>query len=153
MSITFGQDLPQERPDADGRAALFVPKADIKDEVLQTLRLGAAVVGFGNHDRSVTIYYESNRFNEPTLAKWEQKARKAYARLVDDLPTTSKMTTKLEYFEQVGYISGKGITIRRMESLKRWLAFSEALDTAPESETVTWALPPPPKKSTINTDL
>jgi hypothetical protein len=153
MSITFGQDLPQERPDADGRAALFVPKPDIKEEVLQTLRLGAAVVGFGNHDRSVTIYFESNRFNEPTLGKWEQKARKAYSRLVDDLPTTSKMTTKLEYFEQVGYISAKGISIRRMESLKRWLAQSDALDTAPESETVTWTLAPPPKKSTISSDI
>jgi hypothetical protein len=153
MSITFGQDLPLERPDADGRAALFVPKADIKDDVLQTLRKGAAVVGFGNHDRTVTIYFESNRFNEPTLAKWEQKARKAYARLVDDLPTTSKMTTRLEYFEQVGYISGKGLNVRRMDSLKRWLAFSEALDTAPASESVTWALPAPPKKSTTGNDL
>jgi hypothetical protein len=153
MSITFGQDLPLERPDADGRAALFVPKADIKEDVLLTLRKGAAVVGFGNHDRTVTIYFESNRFNEPTLAKWEQKARKAYARLVDDLPTTSKMTTRLEYFEQVGYISGKGITIRRMDSLKRWLEFSEALDTAPASESVTWALPAPPKKTTIGSDI
>lgn len=152
MSITFGQDLPQERPDADGRAALFVPKAGIKDDVLQLVRKGAAVVGFGNHDRTVTIYYESNRFNEPTLAKWELKARKAYARLVDDLPTTSKMTTKLEYFEQVGYISGKGINIRRMDSLKRWLEFSDALDTAPAGETVTWALPPPPKKSALDTE-
>ncbi|TWI64423.1 hypothetical protein IP91_03193 [Pseudoduganella lurida] len=150
MSITFGQDLPQERPDADGRGALFVPKADIKDEVLQTLRLGAAVVGFGNHDRSLTIYYESNRFNEPTLAKWENKARKAYERLVDNLPTTSKMQTKMEYFEQVGYISGKGITIRRMDSLKRWLAFSDALATCPEAESVTWAPPAPPKKSTAD---
>jgi hypothetical protein len=153
MSITFGQDLPLERPEADGRAALFVPKADIKDEVLQLVRKGAAVVGFGNHDRTVTIYYESNRFNEPALAKWELKARKAYARLVDDLPTTSKMTTKLDYFEQVGYISNKGISIRRMDSLKRWLEFSDAMDTAPAGETVTWALPPPPKKSVINSDL
>lgn len=153
MSITFGQDLPLERPDADGRAALFVPKADIKEDVLLTLRKGAAVVGFGNHDRTVTIYFESNRFNEPTLAKWEQKARKAYARLVDDLPTTSKMTTRLDYFEQVGYISGKGLSIRRMDSLKRWLEFSEALDTAPASESVTWAPPAPPKKSSTGSDL
>ena len=42
MTVTFGQDLPQERPDADGRAALFVPTAQIKDEILQTLRKGAA---------------------------------------------------------------------------------------------------------------
>ncbi len=147
MSITFGQDLPQERPDAEGRAALFVPKADIKEEVLLTLRKGAAVVGFGNHDRTLTIYYESNRFNEPNLAKWEQKARKAYERLVDNLPTTSKMQSKLEYFEQVGYISGKGLSIRRMDSLKRWLEYSDAADTAPAAESVTWAPPAPPKRS------
>jgi len=146
MTVTFGQDLPQERPDADGRAALFVPTSHIKDEVLQTLRKGAAVVGFGNHDRTVTIYYESNRFSEPHLVKYDQKARKAYERLVENLPTTSKMTTKLEYFEQVGYINGKGINVRRMDSLKRWLEFSDALDSAPESESVPWTPPPPPKK-------
>lgn len=146
MSITMGQDLPQERPDTDGRAALFVPTTSIKDDVLQTVRKGAAVVGFGNHDRTLTIYYESNRFNDPALAKWEQKARKAYERLIENLPTVSKMISKPENFEQVGYISAKGLTIRRMETLKRWLEFSEAMDTAPETETVAFAPPPPPKK-------
>lgn len=146
MSITMGQDLPLERPDAEGRAALFVPTAAIKEEVLQTIRKGAAVVGFGNHDRTLTIYYESNRFNEPLLGKWEQKARKAYERLVDNLPTVSKMTAKPEHFEQVGYINGKGITIRRMASLMRWLEQSEALDSAPAAELITFTPPPPPKK-------
>ena len=110
------------------------------------IRHGAAVVGFGNHDHTLTIYYESNRFNEVTLAKWEHKARKAYERLVDNLPTTSKMIARHEHFEQVGYISGKGITIRRMEILKRWLELSDALDSAPASEIVPWTPPPPPKK-------
>lgn len=148
MSITMGQDLPLERPDAEGRAALFVPTAAAKDEVLQTIRKGAAVVGFGNHDRTLTIYYESNRFNDPGLAKWEQKARKAYDRLVDNLPTVSKLIGKPEHFEQVGYINGKGITIRRMASLMRWLEQSEALDSAPAAELIPFTPPPPPKKIT-----
>lgn len=152
MTVTFGQDLPLERPDADSRAALFVPTANIKDDVLQLLRKGAAVVGFGNHDRTLTIYYESNRFNEATLAKWEQKARKAYDRLVDNLPTTSKMVVKMEYFEQVGYINGKGINIRRMDSLKRWLEYSDAMDSAPDSDSVPWTPPPPPKKINLGGD-
>lgn len=146
MVVQKGQDLPLERPDAEGRAALFVPTAGIKEDVLLTIRKGAAVVGFGNHDRTLTIYYESNRFNEPALAKWEQKARKAYERLIDNLPTTSKMTAKPEHFEQVGYINGKGITIRRMETLTRWLQYSDAMDSAPEDEIVPWTPPPPPKK-------
>lgn len=146
MSAQRGQDLPLERPDAEGRAALFVPTASVKEEVLLTIRKGAAVVGFGNHDRTLTIYYESNRFGEPALAKWEQKARKAYDRLIDNLPTTSKMIAKPEHFEQVGYINGKGITIRRMEILTRWLEYSEAMDTAPSAEIVPWTPPPPPKK-------
>jgi len=76
MTVLMGQDLPLERPDsATARAALFVPTANIKDDVLDTVRRGAAIVGFGNHDRTLTIYYESNRFNEPNLVKWEQKAR------------------------------------------------------------------------------
>lgn len=146
MSTTRGQDLPLERPDADSRAALFVPTTAIKEDVLALVRKGAAVVGFGNHDRTLTIYFESNRFNDPALFKWEIKARKAYERLIDNLPTVSKMISKPENFEQVGYINGKGITIRRMEALTRWLEYSEALETAPEAEVVAFVPPPPPKK-------
>lgn len=146
MSAMMGQDLPLERPDADGRAALFVPTSACKPDVLEMIRKGAAVVGFGNHDHTLTIYYESNRFNDPGLAKWEMKARKAFERLADNLPTVSKMVAKGEYFEQVGYISARQITIRRMEKLQRWLESGDALDTGPEAEIITWAPPPPPKK-------
>lgn len=147
MTVQKGQDLPLERPDEpDGRAALFVPTAAIKEDVLNTVRKGAAIVGFGNHDRTLTIYYESNRFSEPTLVKWEHKARKAFERLFDNLPTTSKMTAKMDHFEQIGYISNKGITIRRMEKLRGWLEQSDALETAPDSDVIEWAPPPPPKK-------
>lgn len=147
MTVQKGQDLPLERPeDPDGRAALFVPTATIKEEILSAVRKGSAIVGFGNHDRTLTIYYESNRFSEPTLNKWEHKARKAFERLLDNLPTTSKMVTKMEYFEQVGYISSKGITIRRMDNLRRWLEQSDAIDSAPDAETIMWAPPTPPKK-------
>ena len=149
MTVIMGQDLPLERPDANGRAALFVPTASIKEDVLETVRKGSAIVGFGNHDRTLTIYYESNRFNEPNLVKWEQKARKAFDRLADNLPTVSKMISKPENFEQVGYINSKGILIRRMEKLMQWLETSDALATAPESENIVFVPPPPPKK--INT--
>lgn len=147
MGVQFGQDLPLQRPDeTDSRAAVFVPTANIKEDILSAVRKGAAIVGFGNHDHTLTIYYESNRFNEPTLAKWEQKARKAYDRLRDNLPTTSKMVCKLDNFEQIGYISTKGITIRRRASLDRWLEQSDAQDSAPEGDNVAFAPPPPPKK-------
>ncbi|MDC8758968.1 hypothetical protein [Janthinobacterium fluminis] len=135
MSV-IGQDVPMERPDADGRAAVFVPANGVKEDILLTIRKGAAIVGFANHDRTVTVYFESNRFDDPALAKWEHKARKAYDRLIDNAPTVSKLTAVPESFEQIGYINGKGITIRRMESLKRWLAYSEAMDTCPDSELV-----------------
>jgi hypothetical protein len=148
MTVIMGQDLPLERPDNNGRAALFVPTAGIKEDVLDAVRKGSAIVGFGNHDRTLTIYYESNRFNEPNLVKWEQKARKAFERLADNLPTVSKMVCKSENFEQVGYISSKGILIRRMEKLMTWLEKSDALDTAPTSENVVFTPPPPPKKIT-----
>jgi hypothetical protein len=146
----MGQDLPLERPDATGRAALFVPTATIKSDVLETVRMGAAIVGYGNHDRTLTIYYESNRFNEPNLQKWEQKARKAFERLAENLPTVSKMISKPDNFEQVGYISSKGILIRRMEKLQHWLEKSGALDGAPDSENIVFTPPPPPKKIVEN---
>jgi len=125
-----------ERPDADGRAALLVPVPGIKEDVLLTIRKGAAIVGFANHDRTVTVYFESNRFDDPVLAKWEHKARKAYDRLIDNAPTVSKLTTSPANFEQIGYINGKGLTIRRMDSLKRWLEYSDALASCPESDIV-----------------
>jgi len=59
------------------------------------------------------------------------------------------MISKPENFEQVGYINSKGILIRRMEKLRHWLETSDALATAPESENIVFAPPPPPKK--INT--
>ncbi|MGV7211462.1 hypothetical protein ACLB1G_26795 [Oxalobacteraceae bacterium A2-2] len=151
MATLMGQDLPLERPDATGRAALFVPTPNAKADILEAIRSGAAVVGFGNHDRTLTIYYESNRFNEPNLVKWEQKARKAFDRLIDNLPTVSKMVVKQDNFEQVGYISSKGILIRRMEKLRNWLEKSDCLDGAPESEEIKYAPPPPPKKSVADT--
>ena len=135
MSI-IGQDIPMERPDTDGRAAVFVPVTGVKEDVLLTIRKGAAIVGFANHDRTITVYFESNRFDDPVLAKWEHKARKAYDRLVDNAPTVSKLTTSPANFEQIGYINGKGITIRRMESLQRWLAYSDAMDTCPVTDII-----------------
>lgn len=125
-----------ERPDTDGRAAVFVPVTGVKEDVLLTIRKGAAIVGFANHDRTITVYFESNRFDDPVLAKWEHKARKAYDRLVENAPTVSKLTTSPVNFEQIGYINGKGITIRRMESLQRWLAYSEAMESCPENEII-----------------
>ncbi|OHV98529.1 hypothetical protein AKG95_04715 [Janthinobacterium lividum] len=135
MSI-IGQDIPMERPDTDGRAAVFVPVTGVKEDVLLTIRKGAAIVGFANHDRTITVYFESNRFDDPVLAKWEHKARKAYDRLVDNAPTVSKLTTSPVNFEQIGYINGKGITIRRMESLQRWLAYSDAMETCPATDII-----------------
>ena len=135
MSL-IGQDVPMERPDADGRAALFVPSTGAKEDVLMSIRMGAAIVGFANHDSTITVYFESNRFDDPVLAKWEHKARKAYDRLIDNAPTVSKLTVSSDNFEQIGHINGKGLTIRRMESLKRWLTYSDAIASCPTTELV-----------------
>ena len=56
------------------------------------------------------------------------------------------MVCKSDNFEQIGYISTKGITIRRRASLDRWLEFSDAQESAPEGDTIAFAPPPPPKK-------
>jgi hypothetical protein len=140
-----GQDVPLERPDADGRAALFVPVAGVKEELLASIRMGAAIVGYANHDGTFTVYFESNRFDDAALAKWEHKARKAYDRLIGNAPTVSKLSANADNFEQIGYINGKGITIRRMESLKRWLALSNAMASCPETEIVPRSVPPKPE--------
>ena len=141
MSV-LGQDIPMERPDADGRAAVFVPAAGIKEDILVTIRPGAAMVGFANHDDTLTVYFESNRFDDPALAKWEHKARKAYDRLVGNAPTVSKLVANPRDFEQVGYINGKAITLRRMDALKLWLARSDMDDSCPTSELIARSVVP-----------
>ena len=129
-------DIPPERPDVNGRAVLFVPSMKSKQDVLLTVRTGSAIVGFGNPDGTFTVYFESNRFNELALSTWEHKAYKAYERLTENMPTASKMTIDGGNFEAVGYIDGKGINIRRMEILQRWLRLSGARDTGPQSELI-----------------
>lgn len=138
----FGQDMPLERPDADERAAVFVPSGRAKPDMLATLRKGAAIVGYGNHDGSVTVYFESNRFDDAALAKWEHKARKAYDRLIDNAPTVSKMVADPDDFEQIGYITGKSIHLTRMASLQRWLSDSDAMASCPTAELIPRSVVP-----------
>ena len=68
--------------------------------------------------------------------------RKAYDRLTENAPTVSKLVSSIDNFEQIGSITGKGLTIRRMESLQRWLEQSDALASLPDSDTVVRAAGP-----------
>ncbi len=136
-----------DRPDGAGRAGVYVPSTSAKEDILLAIRKGAAIVGHTNHDRTVSVYFESNRFDDPLLVKWEHRARKAYDRLIDNAPTVSKLSASADNFEQIGYINGKGITIRRMESLKRWLIYSDALDSCPTSDVVPRSVAAKPEPS------
>ncbi|UGQ47402.1 hypothetical protein [Massilia endophytica] len=136
---TFAKETPIGRPDVDGMAGVFVPTAEFDLEGSTTIRKGAGIVGFGNPDGSLTVYFEANRFDETSLHKWENKVRKAYDRMVTNAPTVSKspkMDAKL--LEQVGVIDGNGIMVRQPEKLMAWLERSNAMDTAPESPSITW---------------
>lgn len=124
---------PITRPGPDGRAALYVPSDEIAQDVARAVRPGAAIVGYLNHDNMITAYFEANRFNDPGLASWRQKTCKAYERLVNNLPTVSKISTSPANLRQIGYINGDGITIRHMDSLRYWLAVSDALDSGPDA--------------------
>ncbi|AKU22239.1 hypothetical protein MJ904_12985 [Massilia sp. MB5] len=135
---TYSKDTPVGRPDIDGRAAVFVPTADFDLANTSTIRKGAGIVGFGNPDGSLTVYFEANRFDESALHKWEHKARKAYDRMVMGAPTVSKAKMDARLLEQVGYIDGVGITLKQPERLQEWLSISNALDTAPEGAIVVW---------------
>jgi len=134
---TYSKDTPVGRPDTDGRAAVFVP-TDSLDLATANIRKGAGIVGFGNPDGSLTVYFEANRFDESSLHKWENKARKAYDRMVMCAPTVSKAKVDARMLEQIGIIDGTGITIKLPESLHGWLAAADALDTAPSGAVVVW---------------
>lgn len=136
---TYSKDTPVGLPVVGGRAGVFVP-TDLFDVANSTtIRQGAGIVGFGNPDGSLTVYFEANRFDESSLHKWENKTRKAYDRMVMVAPTVSKAKMDAKYLEQVGYIDGTGITLKAPERLTEWLTQSNALDTAPSGTVVIWS--------------
>lgn len=134
---TYSKDTPVGRPSIDGRAGVFVP-TEYFEAGANSIRKGAGIVGFGNPDGSLMIYFEGNRFDESALHKWENKARKAYDRMVMAAPTVSKVKIDAKMMEYIGYIDGTGITLRVPEKLADWLRAADAMDTAPENTVITW---------------
>ena len=135
---TFERDTPIGHPQADGFAALFVPVAGSEAELPSNVRHGAGIIGFGNPNGTLTIYFESNRFSDSTLHLWENKVRTAYRRMVEHLPTTSKAVIPPHQLEQVGTMGPDGLRLTRFDSLKRWLAYSKLIESAPASEELSW---------------
>jgi len=135
---SYGKDTPVGRPDIDGRAGVFVPNDGFDLANSTTIRKGAGIVGFGNPDGSLTIYFEANRFDDSSLHKWENKTRKAYDRMVMGAPTVSKAKIDARQLDQVGHIDGTGIHVKLPDSLHHWLEVSDALDTAPADAVITW---------------
>lgn len=131
--ITFGQDTPMERPNPGGRAAVFVPHAGAEAAVAEAFSNGSGMVGFGNADGTVTVYFENNKFRDPGLHKWESKVFKAYARMVERLPTVNKLSCDAANLTQIGFIQGTEILVRNMDQLEQWLQKSNAGDSMPES--------------------
>jgi hypothetical protein len=130
---TFGRDTPMERPNPGGRAAVFVPHADAEEAVAAAFNNGSGLVGFGNADGTVMIYFENNKFRDPALARWESKIFKAYGRMVERSPTVNKLSCDASNLEQVGFIQGPEILVRDMGKLAQWLQRSGAADSMPAS--------------------
>lgn len=133
---TFGRDTPLERPNPGGRGALFVPSLDADDTVAAAVNNGSGMVGFGNTDGTVTVYFENNKFRDPGLHKWESKVFKAYGRLVERAPTVNKLSCDAANLDQIGFIEGQEILIRDMDKLAQWLQRSNTADSMPESANI-----------------
>ena len=130
---TFGFDTPMERPLPGGRAAVFVPHLDAVEAVKEVLKNGSGMVGFGNTDRTVTLYFENNRFRDPALHSWKDKIFKAYSRMVEQAPTVNKITCPADSVLQIGFVEGSEILVRDMANLQAWLVRSGAPDSMPDS--------------------
>lgn len=128
---TFGRDTPMDRPSPGGRAAVFVPSSDAEESVTELLRNGSGMVGYGNTDGSVQIYFENNKFNDSSLHSWQNKVFKAYDRMVKGSPTVNKLSCDAGNLVQVGFIEGPEILVRDMAALADWLARSNAADSMP----------------------
>ena len=136
-----------ERPNPNARAAVFVPSVDADELTMEILKPGAGIVGYGNKDGSVQLYFEANKFDDPHLTRWDQKILKAYDRMVKLAPTVYRLTTDIDNLEQIGFLDSGIITIRKMEALTRWLQQSNMLDSAPNGPIIDSNPPPkPPKK-------
>jgi hypothetical protein len=133
---TFGRDTPMERPNPGGRAAVFVPHPNAEEAVLAAVNNGSGMVGFGNSDGTVTVYFENNKFRDGGLFKWESKAFKAYGRMVERLPTVNKLVCDAGNLMQIGFIQGPEILVRDMEQLAAWLERSGAADSMPAASEV-----------------
>lgn len=129
---TFGRDTPMDRPNPGGRAAVFVPRVDADQAVAEVLRNGSGLVGYGNPDGSVQVYFENNKFNDSALHSWQNKVFKAYDRMVKGAPTVNKLSCDAGNLEQIGFVEGPEILVRNMEQLMEWLTRSNAADSAPE---------------------
>ena len=129
--VTFGREIPLERPDPGQRAAVFVPRKDAEQCVLDALRNGSGMAGYANTDRTVTVYFENNKFNDQSLHKWESKVFRAYERMVRAAPTVNKLTCDLADMVQVGLVEGQEIVVLDMAALEAWLQRSGAADSAP----------------------
>ena len=128
---TFGRDTPMDRPNPGGRAAVFVPNAEADEAVTGVLKNGSGMVGFGNQDGSVTVYFENNKFNDSSLHMWEHKVFKAYDRMVKRSPTVNKLTCDAANLNQIGFIEGPEILVRNMDHLIAWLQKWDIADSAP----------------------
>lgn len=135
---TYGKDTPVGLPVVGGRAGVFVPTELFDLAGSTNIRKGCGIVGFGNPDGSLTVYFEANRFDDSSLHKWENKARKAYDRMVMVAPTVSKARIDAKYLHQIGEIDGNGITLKEPELLLQWLQLADAMDTAPSGSIVLW---------------
>ena len=120
-----------DRPSPGGRAAVFVPHAEAEEAVAVALKNGSGMVGFGNPDGSVTVYFENNKFNDSALHAWQNKVFKSYDRMVKSSPTVNKLTCDAANSVQVGFIEGPEILVRDMAALHAWLERTNALDSAP----------------------
>ena len=133
---TFGRDTPMDRPNPGGRAAVFVPQSEADEAVREALKNGSGMVGFGNPDGTVTVYFENNKFSDSALFKWEHKVFKAYDRMVKRSPTVNKLTCDAANLYQVGFIEGPEILVRDMPALAAWLQRSGAPDSMPENHEI-----------------
>ncbi|MES2318522.1 MAG: hypothetical protein V4631_13635 [Pseudomonadota bacterium] len=133
---TYGRDTPIDRPGPGGRAAVFVPRTDAEETVIELLKNGSGMVGFGNPDGSVTVYFENNKFNDAALLSWQNKVFKAYDRMVKGSPTVNKLSCDMGNLEQIGLIEGPEIQLTSMAPLTDWLARTNALASAPEGPSI-----------------
>jgi hypothetical protein len=115
------------RPALGDVVSVYVPKADVAEEIALNICQGSGIVGFSmqEDDDSLVFYYEGNIYGAVNMVDWEDRVKNAYDRMATNYPTSALIYLEAAKFDMVGSTNGKTVTITDQAAVDRWNALGK----------------------------